>query len=57
MSPTAARWFALGTGFIAVVAVCVATLMGLRLHRTRAALGYLQHTEGCVPAAAPTRSP
>lgn len=53
MSPTAARWFALGTGFIAVIAVCVAALMGLRLHRARATLSYLQHTEGCLPAAAP----
>lgn len=52
MSPSAARWFALGTGFIAVIAVCVAALMGLRLHDTRAALSNLRHTAGCVPAAA-----
>jgi len=57
MSKAAARWFALGTGFIAVLAVCVAALMGLRLHKTRAALSYLQHTEGCVPAAAPAKTP
>ncbi len=57
MSPAAARRFALGTGFIAVVAVCMAVLIGLRLHRTRAALSYLKHAEGCLPAAASTRTP
>lgn len=57
MSPSAARLFALGTGFIAVVAVCVATLMGLRLHRTRAAVLYLQNNEGCLQPAAPARTP
>ncbi|MBL9101088.1 MAG: hypothetical protein JNL82_09030 [Myxococcales bacterium] len=57
MSPQAARMFALGTGFIAVVAVCVATLMGMRLHKTRAAVSALQGAEGCLQPAAPARSP
>jgi hypothetical protein len=57
MSPQAARMFALGTGFIAVVAVCVATLMGMRLHKTRAAVSALQSAEGCLQPAAPARSP
>nr|WP_293178913.1 hypothetical protein [Nannocystis sp.] len=57
MSPVGARRFALGTGFIAVVAVCMAVLIGLRLHRTRAALSYLKHAEGCLPSAASTRTP
>ena len=57
MSPATARRFALGTGFIAVLAVCLAVLIGLRLHRTRAALSDLKHTEGCLPAAASTRAP
>lgn len=57
MSPVAARRFALGTSVIAVIAVCVAALISLRLHRTRAAISYLQHTEGCLPPAASARTP
>jgi len=57
MSPVTARRFALGTAAIAVLAVCLAALLALRLHRTRAALTYLQHAEGCLPSAAPERSP
>ncbi len=51
MSSSAARWFALSTGVLAVVAVCMAALMGLRMHQTRTSLSHLQHMEGCLPAA------
>jgi hypothetical protein len=56
MNPAAARWFALCTGFLAVVAVCTAVLMGLRMHRMRASVSHLQHMEGCLPAA-PAKAP
>lgn len=49
MSPNAARWFAIGTGLLALVAVCVAALMGLRLHKTRTALLQAKQ-DGCPPA-------
>lgn len=57
MSPAAARRFALGTGFIAVIAVCIAVLIGLRLHQTRASVSYLKQTEGCLPVGASTSTP
>jgi hypothetical protein len=56
VNPTAARWFALCTGFLAVVAVCMMVQMGLRLHRTRTSFSHLQHMEGCLPAA-PEKAP
>lgn len=59
MNPSAARWFAIGTGLLALAAVCVAMLMVARLHRTRSALVQLGQPETCVaaPAAAPTMTP
>jgi NAD/NADP transhydrogenase alpha subunit len=59
VSPSAARWFALGTGTLALFAVCVAVLMGARLHKTRSALIQLKQHEGCIsaPALTPTTKP
>lgn len=53
MSPAVARWFALGTGVLALLSVAVAVWMGLRLHQTRTDLAHLRHDDSCPAARTP----
>ncbi len=49
MSLATARWFVLVTGVLALAGVCVAVVMGLRVHRLRAELMDLRHEDRCPP--------
>ncbi len=57
MNPSTVRWFVLGTGLLALVSVSVATMIGLRLHRTRIELANLKQDDTCPQPTGEARTP